>query len=77
VPSSYGLHLVWLYEHQPARLPPLAQVRNRARESLIAERRHAELGRALRELRRKYPVRREAQGEPATTIADRGRSVLP
>ncbi len=49
VASSYGLHLVWIHERSPARLPALASVRGAVRESLLAERGEVALARALAE----------------------------
>jgi len=51
VPSSYGLHLVWVRERRPARLPSLDEVRSAVRESLLADRAEAAVREAVRALR--------------------------
>jgi hypothetical protein len=57
VPSSHGLHLVWIRERSPAGLIPLASVRSEVRYALLAERGEQALERAIAELRRRYQVR--------------------
>lgn len=64
VPSSYGLHLVWVHERQPARMPPLEEVRDAARATWLAERERQALRDALLALRRQAEVR--VEGEPWT-----------
>lgn len=56
VPSPFGLHLVWVHEHEPGGLPPVATVREPLAR-LLAEERRLERGRRGREhLRRRYQV---------------------
>jgi len=38
IASSYGAHLVWVEEHEPARLAPLDEVRGRVVHALLRER---------------------------------------
>jgi hypothetical protein len=38
VASSYGLHLVWVHEHRPAKLPALDEARRELRAAWLAER---------------------------------------
>jgi hypothetical protein len=64
VPSSYGLHLVWVHERQPARMPPLEEVRDAVRATWLAEREREALHDALLALRRRAEVR--VEGEPWT-----------
>jgi parvulin-like peptidyl-prolyl isomerase len=59
VPSSYGLHLVWVHERAPGATPPLAEVRRELRAAWLAERERRTLRRALDELRRDLEVRIE------------------
>ena len=62
VPSSYGLHLVWVHEHVPGATPPLAELRRELRAAWRAEREQLALRRALDELRRDFEVRSEPSG---------------
>jgi hypothetical protein len=50
--SSFGLHLVFVHRRLPARLPGLAEVRGRVRESLLHDRALRDRRAALAELRR-------------------------
>jgi hypothetical protein len=59
VPSSYGLHLVWVHEHAPAATPPFAELRRELRAAWLAEHERRALRRALDELRRDVEVRIE------------------
>ncbi len=59
VPSSYGLHLVWVHAFVGERSPPLDAVRGAVREALFAERAEELLASALRALRERYEVRLE------------------
>jgi hypothetical protein len=59
VPSSYGLHLVWVHEHAPEATPPLAELRRELRAAWLAEHERRALRRALDELRRDHEVRIE------------------
>jgi hypothetical protein len=51
VRSSYGVHLVWVHERRPARIPDLAAVRSAVLESLLADRAAAAVREAVRALR--------------------------
>jgi peptidyl-prolyl cis-trans isomerase C len=54
--SSYGLHLVWVRERQPARLPPLAAVRSQVLIGLLRERGAERAAERFRALRARYDV---------------------
>ena len=56
IESAYGLHLVWLHEHQPAREPDLEAVRRSALSSLQAERDAEALEAELALLRGRYAI---------------------
>ena len=64
IESGYGLHLVWVRERVPGRLPPLAEVRDRVEADLLFARRKAELDAAYERLLSRYTVTIE-EGEPA------------
>jgi hypothetical protein len=64
VPSSYGLHLVWVHERRPAVLPPLAEIRRELRADWLAEQESAALRRALARLRADTEVRRDQEPDP-------------
>ena len=51
LPSSYGLHLVWVHEKEPERAMELEAVRSQVREALLAERGDAALEAELERLR--------------------------
>jgi len=57
--SAYGLHLVWVQEREPARVPPLADVRGQALHSLLRERRAERVQATVAALRRRYDIRVE------------------
>jgi hypothetical protein len=57
VRSSYGLHLVWIEERLPARVPTLAQVRSHAVLGLLRERGARRAAARLAQLRAAYDVR--------------------
>lgn len=59
VPSSYGLHLVFVEGRTPPRDPPLDAVRERVRLEWLADRRDRRLEAFLAGLRERYPVRIE------------------
>jgi len=59
VRSGYGLHLVWVAEIRPARLPALEDVRARVAGALIHEERERRYREMLAGLRRQYDVRVE------------------
>ena len=55
--SPYGLHLVWVHEHQPERLPPLDEVRETIELAVMQQRAATNLQVGLTRLRRLYEVR--------------------
>lgn len=57
IPSPFGLHLVWVHERIPERLPPLDQVRRQVAQGLAEERAAVNLSRGLAALRGRYEVR--------------------
>jgi peptidyl-prolyl cis-trans isomerase C len=57
VPSSYGLHLVWVAERTPGRLPSLDAVRSRVLQAMLFERRAARRAERVRALRALYAAR--------------------
>lgn len=57
VRSAYGLHLVWVHERRPERLPPLDRIRQRAILGLEAERAEMRLETALARLRMRWQIR--------------------
>ncbi|HSR51749.1 MAG TPA: peptidylprolyl isomerase [Acidobacteriota bacterium] len=59
VPSSYGLHLVWVHERLPGRLKPLQEVREQAALGVEAERAQQRLATAMQRLREQWEIRRE------------------
>jgi hypothetical protein len=70
LPSSYGLHLVWLFELRPGRTPELGELRGALREAWWAERERAALAGALAELRSRAEVRVEGGAwTPPTSAA--------
>ncbi len=58
--SPYGLHLVWVHEHQPEQLPPLDEVRETVQLAIMQERAGRNLQAGLARLRRRYDVRIDA-----------------
>lgn len=58
--SPYGLHLVWVHEHRPERLPPLDEVRETVELALMQDRAAQNLRDGLARLRTIYEVRIEA-----------------
>jgi parvulin-like peptidyl-prolyl isomerase len=62
VPSSYGLHLVWVHEREPGGLPSLAAVRSRVVHALLEERRQVRLRERMTALRARYDIRIETLG---------------
>jgi hypothetical protein len=69
VPSSYGLHLVWIDERQPAAALPLAAVRNQVLHALLRARGEQRLRDNLRVLRAHYDVRIEPAAFAATGVS--------
>jgi hypothetical protein len=60
IASPYGLHLVWVDEHQPEQLPPLDAVRETIALALMKQRATESLQHGLERLRRLYEIRVEA-----------------
>lgn len=58
--TAYGLHLVWVDEHQPERLPTLSAVREPIALELSKQRAAENLQRGLQRLRNLYEIRIEA-----------------
>ena len=59
LPSSYGLHLVWVHERSAGVLPPLAEIRSELRATWLAEHERLALRRTLARLRASTQVHRE------------------
>ncbi len=59
LPSSYGLHLVWVHERSAGVLPPLAEIRSELRATWLAEQERLALRRTLARLRASTQVHRE------------------
>ena len=57
LPSSQGLHLVWVHERTPGEPIPLGAIRNEVRYTLLAERSERALQEAIEELRDRYQVK--------------------
>ncbi len=72
VPSSYGLHFVWIEERTPGALQPFATVRVQVEQALAEQRTRHHLARALTRLRRLYAVRIELPAEPASAPSTAG-----
>jgi hypothetical protein len=58
--STFGLHLVWVHDRRPARVPPIDAVETRLMQRWLAERRAARARERLQDLRRRYEIRIEA-----------------
>jgi hypothetical protein len=56
LPSSYGIHLVWVHQRSPMRVPELASIRARVRDAWLTERAAAELAARLQRWRAGYAV---------------------
>lgn len=56
VRSALGIHLVRIDQRQPARLPPLAEIRDRVHDDMMAERFQAASDAAYARIRAKYQV---------------------
>jgi hypothetical protein len=61
--SPWGLHLVWVHERTPGRVPPLAAVRARVLHAVLAERRAARVDAAMGALRARWGVERLARSD--------------
>lgn len=57
IPSSYGLHFVYVEEAEPGGVPPLAEIRERAAALVIEARVPRERAALVAEMRRGYAVR--------------------
>jgi hypothetical protein len=74
IASVYGLHLVWVHERIPERMPSLAEVAGPVAYGLAAERRERALAEGMARLRARYEIHVEwppalvasAGGEPAS-----------
>jgi hypothetical protein len=62
IASPYGLHLAWVHEHAPERLPPLDEVREAIALALMQQRAAANLEKGLTRLRSLYEIRIEEAG---------------
>jgi len=60
IESPYGLHLIWVEEKLPERLPPLDDVRRAVMITLAKERQAGRLERIMLRLRNEYSIRVEA-----------------
>lgn len=69
--SGYGLHLVWIDAHTPARSPELGEVRDRLRQDWLAEARDKRQRTFINALRSRYEisVERPEQG-PSDALPD-------
>jgi len=68
VPSAYGLHLVWIEERLPSKLPPLAKVRGQVVHRVLDERRAARRETRLAALRARWDVVVEREPETAAAV---------
>jgi len=59
IKSDYGYHLVLLTQREPARLPDFAQIREEVRQDLLRDVVAAYRETAIKDLTRRYTVRRE------------------
>jgi hypothetical protein len=59
IQSAYGLHLVWVQERIPERLPTLGEVRSQVVHHFLRTQRTEHLRRRLQELRERYQIRVE------------------
>lgn len=66
IASPYGVHLVWVAERLPGRVPPLDAVRGRVANAVIAERRAARTRERLAALRARYAVHVEPDAAPGS-----------
>jgi len=57
VPSTYGLHLVWISERTSGRVPSLESVRSRVLQAMLFERRAARRAERVQALRQIYAAR--------------------
>ncbi len=71
IASTYGLHVVQVTQHAPARRPSLAEVRAAVRRDWQEEQRAAANRAALARLRQRYDIRVEGVPTPAaSSVAD-------
>jgi hypothetical protein len=61
IASSYGLHFVWLSSREPARLPPLTELRQRVAADWLHDRREQAVLSNLRALRSQYRIEVQRQ----------------
>jgi hypothetical protein len=57
VPSTYGLHLLWVHERTPARVPALAEVRGQVLHRVLRERREERVRQAIAGMHSRYEIR--------------------
>ena len=69
VPSSYGLHLVWVHERVEGAPPKLADVRGVVEREFLADRRKAQLATMYERLLSKYKVVLDAPAARAAPAA--------
>lgn len=72
IASPYGLHLVFVHKKSPERMSPLAAVRQRIIQAVMAERAAVQLARGMARLRTLREIRvegREDLSVPARTLA--------
>jgi hypothetical protein len=72
IASPYGLHWVWVHEKSPERMPPLAAVRQRIVQAVMAEHAAVQLARGLARLRSLREIRVEGGKDlavPGRTLA--------
>ena len=74
VRSGFGVHLVWIVERIPGRVPELAEVRDEAERDYLAQRREVANDALYESLKARYTVRYEAA---ATTDAPNGSGPEP
>ena len=78
VSSGYGVHLIFVEERVPGRIPSLAEVRGAVEQNLLSEQREAANEALYRSLRARYTIRFEGVTEPAVAIgADTGDTGRP
>ena len=73
--SPFGLHLVWVHEQTPERLPPPEVVWHQVGSAVLEARAAAQLAHGLQRLRQRYEVRVESPaGDPSPPAISRTRA---
>ena len=73
--SPFGLHLVWVHEQTPERLPPPEVVWSQVGSAVLEARAAARLAHGLQRLRQRYEVRVESPaGDPSPLAISRTRA---